>query len=49
MENNIADVYLGVENSLWSKLIASSSERSLDLYEKINEKKMVMKTHLTYD
>ena len=50
MENSIfdEDEYLGISNELWSKLMVSSSERTLDLNEKISEKKMVLKTHLSY-
>ena len=50
MENTLVDdEYLGIGNNLWSKLIANSTQRSLNLEEKIMERKMVMKTHLTYE
>ena len=50
MENTLVDdEYLGIGNDLWSKLIVNSTQRSLNLEEKITERKMVMKTHLTYD
>ena len=40
---------LGISDETWAKVMSCPLERNLSLDEKINEKKSVLRTHLSYD
>ena len=44
MESINNDKFLGLSSELWIKLKTTTLDRNLDLQEKINEKKMAIKT-----